>query len=309
MKVWILTRKSITENLEDPDIDDETDYLLKSFDSIQCPAEIIYSEDLQVLIENNSTNLYYCGNSVTTLPMIVLNRLGTLYSKNDLYKVMYLESIGILCINSSIGMELSSNKLKSYLMFAKNNLPVPKTLLLTEPLNTQSIRAHFKFPVVLKNAVGSSGSSVYLCNNFDELTKNIQIERTSSRNRSAPGITFVVQEYIDFHFGSDLRVYVVGEQAVVAIHRASANGDFRSNLSRGGIGQSLPITEEIAKLAISATKCLGLEIAGVDLLFDHTGYRICEVNYNPEFKKSYQFTETRVAEYIAGYVNEIINTR
>lgn len=303
MKVWILTRKDVTDN------DNETDYLLKNFKNTAHPAGIIYSEDLQFVIENNQTNLYYCGDLITELPSVVLTRQGTLYSKNDLFKVMYLESRGVLCINSSIGMELASNKLKSYLMFAKNNLPVPKTLTLTEPVNRHLILEHFKFPVILKNALGSSGNSVYLCNNFDQLTRNIQIERASSKNRPASEITFIVQEYIDFEVGADLRVYVVGGHAVLAIKRASVTGDFRANLSRGGIGQLYPVSNEISELAITATKCLGLEIAGVDLLFDHNGYRVCEVNYTPDLIKFDQLTETKVVEYIAGYVNEIINTR
>jgi len=69
------------------------------------------------------------------------------------------------------------------------------------------------------------------------------------------------------------------------------------------------VTDEIAEISIAATKCLDLDIAGVDLLFDHSGYRVCEVNYTPDLIKFDQLTETKVAEYISGYVNKIINTR
>ena len=94
----------------------------------------------------------------------------------------------------------------------------------------------------------------------------------------------IVQEYIEFSEGRDLRVIVVGGRVVGAMQRTSVDGSFKANISRGGVGSQFEMNEELEMLSIQVAKTLDLDIAGVDLLFHNDGYKICEANSAPGFQ-------------------------
>jgi len=94
----------------------------------------------------------------------------------------------------------------------------------------------------------------------------------------------IVQEYIEYSKGRDLRVIVIGGRVIGAMQRKSTDGSFKANISRGGEGAPYDIDDEMEMLAIQVAKVLDLDVAGVDLLFHSDGYRICEANSAPGFK-------------------------
>jgi len=93
----------------------------------------------------------------------------------------------------------------------------------------------------------------------------------------------IVQEYIQYSEGRDLRVIVIGGKVVGAMQRKSTDGSFKANISRGGEGTAYDIDDEMEMLAIQVARALDLDIAGVDLLFHSDGYRVCEANSSPGF--------------------------
>jgi glutathione synthase/RimK-type ligase-like ATP-grasp enzyme len=99
----------------------------------------------------------------------------------------------------------------------------------------------------------------------------------------------------------------VGERAVGAILRKAQDGKFKSNISRGGLGRPLELNPELEWLSIEATRVLGLEIAGVDILFDGEGYKICEVNSGPGFKGFEQATGLNVPQLVYQYIQSRVN--
>lgn len=98
-------------------------------------------------------------------------------------------------------------------------------------------------------------------------------------------MNFILQEYLDASKGSDLRVLVIGGRVVACMKRSSTDGSFKANASRGGKVEQFDPTPEIEWLAVEAARILGLDITGIDLLFDKGGYfKICEANSSPGFK-------------------------
>jgi gamma-F420-2:alpha-L-glutamate ligase len=135
------------------------------------------------------------------------------------------------------------------------------------------------FPCVLKVVTGSHGAGVYLCENakqFEDLSE--LISSLDFKN------SMIVQEYVQYSEGRDLRVIVIGGRVVGAMLRQSTDGSFKANISRGGEGTAFDVDDQMELLAIQTAKVLDLDIAGVDLLFHSDGYRICEANSSPGFK-------------------------
>lgn len=102
------------------------------------------------------------------------------------------------------------------------------------------------------------------------------------------------QQYISYSHGRDIRVIVIGNRAVAAMLRQSTNGDFKANISQGGVATQVELSPQLAELAVRVTQLCGLDFAGVDILIDHDGYKLCEVNSSPFFEGLEQATQFNV---------------
>jgi RimK family alpha-L-glutamate ligase len=111
----------------------------------------------------------------------------------------------------------------------------------------------------------------------------------------------ILQEFISHRSGQDLRVFVIGGQCIGVMLRKSVDGSFKANISRGGVGEPYELNSDVTYLALETAKILGLDIAGIDLLFDKNGYKICEANSNPGFKGLESALNINVAKKIIKY--------
>ena len=102
--------------------------------------------------------------------------------------------------------------------------------------------------------------------------------------------------------GEDLRVLVIGGQVIGAMKRTAPEGDFRANITNGGTGSLFEVTPEIDVIARETAQVLGLSIAGIDLLFDPRGFRVCEANSNPGFLGFEKYCKVDIADLITNYV-------
>lgn len=216
----------------------------------------------------------------------------------DIYLAERLESNVIKLFNNSHAVLLCDNKVLMYQELAKANIRIPRTFIAPktfEGLN-YSDRSFVKdaikeigLPLVIKEAYGSFGEQVYLANNEKEIDEII--DKIGYKD-------FLMQEYIASSKGRDIRVNVVGNKAVVCMLRENRN-DFRSNISNGGTGSLYEPKQEYLDLAVSAAKALGLDFAGVDVMFGPNDEPIiCEVNSNPQFKSTLTATGVNLADYI-----------
>lgn len=115
---------------------------------------------------------------------------------------------------------------------------------------------------------------------------------------------FIVQEFVKEAEGADIRCFVVGGRVVATMMRQAEEGEFRSNLHRGGEARKVRITKEERSAAVRATKSLGLSVAGVDLLRSSTGPKILEVNSSPGLEG----VERTSGKDVAGLIVEYLET-
>jgi RimK family alpha-L-glutamate ligase len=277
----------------------ETSYnnerLLKTFDKAGLDVKLMHPNKFDVIV-NKGKSLRYEGEKFET-PDLVLIRTGSATSLFATSVIKQFEQDRVQCINSSDSINISKNKLESYQRFASSGLPIPNTLLVRHPVDLKLVEDHIGFPCVVKVITGSQGQGVHLCE-----TKKAFKTLMDFISQLASPKTLVVQEYIDTQPGIDLRVIVVGGKCVAAMKRTAPEGDFRANISAGGTGELYPMNNEIDFLAREAAKVCGLDIAGIDLLFDKDGYKICEANSSPGFEGFEKYCGIDVAEKITEYI-------
>lgn len=225
-----------------------------------------------------------------------------LFWDKDIYLAERLENQGLKLFNSSKAINLCDNKILMYQELNKKGVKIPRTFIAPktfEGLNYRqrgfidNVVKEIGLPLVIKGAYGSFGEQVYLASSLAELNKIID------------GLgykDFLMQEYIASSKGQDIRINVVGNKAVVSMLRTNEK-DFRSNISNGGHGSLYQPEKEYLDLAIKAAKALGLDFAGVDVMFGPNNEPIiCEVNSNPQFKSTYDATGINLADVIAEYI-------
>jgi RimK family alpha-L-glutamate ligase len=148
---------------------------------------------------------------------------------------------------------------------------------------------------VLKECFGSFGQQVYLLTDMDSLRQKVV---------ELAGSPLLFQELISESYGHDTRINVVGGRVAACMLRRSTDGDFRSNLTRGGAMENYTPTPQEAALAIRATELLGLDFAGVDILFGKNGPILCEVNSNAFFAGIERVTGINIAGKYADHIIE-----
>lgn len=223
-----------------------------------------------------------------------------LFWDKDIFLARAFESMGIPVFNSSRAIALCDDKAKMH--FALSSLPSPKTVVapMTFPnigyTNTDFLEKtaeYLSFPLVVKECFGSFGAQVYLAQNMDELTDIV---------KSHDRVPLIFQELISESVGRDIRINVVGGRVCAAMLRMSENGDFRSNITLGGITLPYSPTDAECDLAVAACEKLGLDFGGVDILFGKDGPLLCEVNSNAHFKSTYESTGINLADFIIEHI-------
>ncbi len=225
-----------------------------------------------------------------------------LFWDKDVYLARRLERLGVRLFNSAAAVEACDNKILTALALQAADIPTPETFLVPKTFPSvgytswrfldEAERA-LGYPMVLKEAYGSFGAQVYLLQ--DRAAAEEKIAASSGKD-------LLLQRFVAASRGRDIRVNVVGDEAVCAIERVNER-DFRSNITNGGRGTIARITDETATLAVRACRAVGADFAGVDVLFDDDGSPlVCEVNSNPHFKSTLDITGVDVGERILRYI-------
>lgn len=223
-----------------------------------------------------------------------------LFWDKDISLAKALEMRGIKVFNSASAIEVCDDKSKMHL--ALSDLPMPKTVItpmtfpnigFTDTDFLDKVVSLLGFPIVVKECFGSFGAQVYLAKDKDELL---------GITKAYESVPLLFQEFISESSGRDVRINVVGDKVVTAMLRESKFGDFRSNITLGGTALPYSPTDEECSLALLATRKLGLDFAGVDILFGPDGPLLCEVNSNAHFKSTYDCTGVNLADFIAEHI-------
>ena len=293
MKGWIFS----TQN--EPSY--ETKRLIECFGDEGIECHMIHPNHVDIFISREDRRSVQVENEYTTIPDFVIPRVGssTTYYQKAVFR--HLERMGVLFINSSDSIDTVKDKLYTMQILAQNNVPHPKTMLVRNPVDVSYVEKKIGFPIVVKSLSGTHGKGVYLAKdkkNFSQLMD--MMEQFNDR------FNILLQEYVSDSHGKDLRIMVVGGKVIGAMKRESQDGDFRANITRGAGAKPVEMDEQMEFLSLESTKLLGLDIGGVDLLYDNSGYKICEVNSSPGFSGMEKYTDIKVAEQIVTYVKHKI---
>jgi [lysine-biosynthesis-protein LysW]--L-2-aminoadipate ligase len=194
--------------------------------------------------------------------------------------------------------ETCGNKLLTSLVLAKNGIPTPKTQFAFSAESAMETIKKSGFPQVLKPIVGSWGRGVFPLR--DEEVAGMVVEMREEDDSPFARI-YYVQEMID-RPPRDIRCIVVGDQAVTAIYRYSAEKEWRTNVARGGKAELAKITTELEDLAIRAANAVGGGIVGVDMMEDKDrGLVVHEVNNTVEFHGAATVSEADIAGAMIDY--------
>jgi ribosomal protein S6--L-glutamate ligase len=228
----------------------------------------------------------------------VIPRIGASVTFYGLAVVRQFEAMGVYCLNGSVGITRSRDKLRAHQLLAKAGIGLPVTAFAHHPDAVDDvIKAVGGPPLIVKLLEGTQGVGVVLCETKKAAQSVIQAFRGLK-------VYLLVQEYIEEAGGSDLRCLVVGDKVVAAMERTGAEGEFRSNLHRGGTATLAKITPKERKTAVQAAKALGLRAAGVDILRSNRGPLVLEVNSSPGLEGIEKATERDVAGLIVQYIEK-----
>ena len=290
MNGWILYKNKITESWE-------TQKLIDEFEKQDVKIRVVNPNDVDIFVDRDDRKSILVGGKSRPLPDFVIPRTGSGTTYFIKAIIRHLERLGVILINGSIAIDNVKDKLYSQQILGQSNLPVPKTLLVRHPIKIDFVETNIGYPAIIKTLSGSFGAGVFLVEDRKQLRQLLKMAEITK-----PSYNIIIQEFIEDSYGKDLRVFVLNGKVVGCMMRQSTDDDFRANITRGGEGIPYQITEEIEFLGGESARLLGLDIAGVDLLFSNGGYKICEVNSSPGFEGMDKFTHTNIAEDIVNFV-------
>jgi gamma-F420-2:alpha-L-glutamate ligase len=265
---------------------------------VHCP------DDFEIIIgENGRERLLINGLAPKQMPNFVLPMTGAKITSFGLAVIHHLEHLGIRCFNNSKSIKMCRDKLYSQQAFAENNLPVPRSMLSRAGVDVDLIEKHIGFPVIVKTLSGLQGKGVFLSESKKNLKDLLELVESVS-----PDCNLLLQEFVSFSKGVDLRVITIADKAVACMKRVGDKEGFKANLAiNGSSAESFELTPEIEEIAVSAAKAVGLDIGGIDLLFTENGFKICEANLSPGLKGIESASGVNVAKQILEHVVSQLN--
>jgi len=289
-QVWILHYASGIDAYENQQ-------LLKCLEKNGMRGRVLEPKYFDIIVSRSSSkSIRYKGEKIE-LPDLVLSRTGAGTNYFTRSVMRQIEKFGIPVYNDADSISRVSDKLLTSQLLVKENLPIPKTILVNGDVDVELIEKEIGFPCVVKATSGSKGKTVHLCQTKKDFTSLMSLLSSISLKK-----TMIIQEFVDAQPGTDLRVWVIGGKTVVAMKRIGTEGDFRANISQGGTAELFEVTDEVDYLARETARVLGLQIAGVDLLFDKDGYKICEANSSPGFEGMDQYCGQDMAQRIVDFI-------
>ncbi len=233
----------------------------------------------------------------------VIPRIGTSHTFYGTAVVRQFEVMGVFAANESQAISRSRDKLRCLQILSREGIGLPVTGFAH---STKDIDGLIEMvggaPLVIKLLEGTQGIGVVLAETYQAAKSVIEAFRGLDAN-------ILVQEYIKEAKGMDIRCFVVGNKVIASMKRQGAEGEFRSNLHRGGKAERIELTPEERSTAIRAAKAMGLRVAGVDLLRSNHGPVIMEVNSSPGLEGIEKATEIDVAGKIIKFLEKNANAK
>lgn len=248
-------------------------------------------------ITSHKPDVHYKGLAIEGVDAII-PRIGASVSFYGTAVVRQFEMMGVYSVNESVAITRSRDKLRASQLLARRGIGLPVTGFANSPDDTEDLLSFVGgAPVVIKLLEGTQGVGVVLAETKKAAESVIEAFRGLKAN-------FMVQEFIKEAGGSDIRCLVIGDKVVASMKRQGKEGEFRSNLHRGGSASLIKITPEERSTAIRSAKVMGLNVAGVDLLRSNHGPVVLEVNSSPGLEGIENATQKNIAGMIIEFIEK-----
>ncbi len=273
--------------------------LRTAFEKAGHRVDMLNTLDLTLSLDIGAVTLH---NGKQPLPYhdAILARVGAGITTHGVAVLRHFELNEVPTLPTSGALLRSRNKFEALQHLSAAGLPIPQTIYLHRLEDVDDVIHRMRSaPLIVKVLEGSGGRGVVLA----------QSAQTASAMACAliqAGRPVLLQRFIAESYGQDTRVFVVGNRVVAAVQRKARPGEFRSNVHLGAKATRIEIDDETHDVAVSAAKCLGLEIAGVDILHGQNGPLVLEVNSSPGILGFEQSTGADVATTIVRHVEHRI---
>ncbi len=248
-------------------------------------------------ITSNRPSIHYKGEELSGFDAVI-PRIGASVTFYGTAVLRQFEMMGVYPLNESVAITRSRDKLRSLQLLARKGIGLPVTGYAHSPDDIQDLLAMVGgAPSVIKLLEGTQGIGVVLAETHKAAESVLEAFMGLKAN-------ILVQEFIKEAGGADIRCFVVGGKVVAAMKRQGKEGEFRSNLHRGGSASLIRITPEERSTAVRAAQTMGLNVAGVDLLRSNHGPVVMEVNSSPGLEGIETATDKDIAGMIIKFIEQ-----
>ena len=260
-------------------------------------VEVVDPLKCDIVIERRNPNIYFKGDYIKDVDAII-PRIGSSVTFYSTAVVRQFEMMGAFTTTESEALVRSRDKLRSLQVLSRAKIGLPKTVFTNYSRDVSGVISQVGGPpLVIKLLEGTQGVGVVLAE-----TKNAAESVIEAFNGLQARV--IVQEFIKEAKGADIRAFVVDGHVVGAMKRQGKEGEFRSNLHRGGSAEAIELSDEEEIAAVKATKAMGLGVAGVDMIQSSRGPLILEVNSSPGLEGIEKATGKDIAKTIIRYIEK-----
>ena len=245
----------------------------------------------------HSPEIHYKGRKLERVDAVI-PRIGASVTFYGTAVVRQFEMMGVYCLNESVAITRSRDKLRALQLLARKGIGLPQTGFGHAPDDTHDlVKLVGGAPLIIKLTEGTQGVGVVLCETDQAAESVIEAFRGLDAY-------FLVQEFVKEADGADIRCFVIGGKVVAAMQRQAKAGEFRSNLHRGGTAAEIKITPEERSTAVRAARIMGLNVAGVDILRSNHGPVVMEVNSSPGLEGIEETTGVDIADQVIAFIEK-----
>ena len=294
MKIGILSFKPLSSQASPEEI-----RLKKAAKVLGHTSRIFRSARCQLVYDGTSKRLLYDGKSFPKYDVMITRPSVLKDVTLSVAIIKEMEMMGMPVINNHASILDAKNKLKTTQILAHYNIPVPKTVIIRcQDYEAQAVKMVGGMPVIVKTPYGSYGNGVQIVESMRALKSTLDWHKN---------IMYMIQEFVKYTKGEDVRIFVIGGKVMGAMIRKAKKGEFRSNIELGGVGSPVDITEEEKDISLRSVQALDLSYGGVDIMRSRNGPVVLEVNSNPGFKELERATGIDIAGAIVEYAIEYAN--
>jgi ribosomal protein S6--L-glutamate ligase len=260
-------------------------------------ADVSVLDPLQCVVKlsRKRPEVFHDGVRITGLDGVV-PRIGASITFYGLAVLRQLEMMGVFPANTSEAIARSRDKLSALQLLSRHDIGIPPTAFARRREDLRSaIRRVGGPPVILKLLEGTQGTGVILAESVKSAESVLDAMHSLKQN-------ILIQAFIAESMGTDFRAIVIGQKVVAAMARQAVEGEFRSNLHRGGTARAVTLEPQFTATAVHAAQVLGLNIAGVDMIASREGPMVLEVNSSPGLEGIESATGVDVAGAMIDFV-------